>query len=93
MTNARRFCSARNTAAALNLIATRRDWLEATGVYDRGWSKLVSYASWAIVASSAMAVVSLRHPRFLVRWARRRAGSVEYLAHGRKTCCVKRSHR
>lgn len=58
----------------LDLIATRRDWLDATAVYDRGWSKLVSLRSWAIVASSAMAVVSLRHPRFLVRWARRSLG-------------------
>lgn len=58
----------------LDLIATRRDWLDATAVYDRGWSKLVSLRSWAIVASSAMAVVSLRHPRFLVRWARRGLG-------------------
>ncbi|EPK7360844.1 YqjK-like family protein [Kluyvera intermedia] len=58
----------------LDLIATRRDWLDATEVYDRGWSKLVSLRSWAIVASSAMAVVSLRHPRFLVRWARRGLG-------------------
>ena len=58
----------------LDLIATRRDWLDATEFYDRGWSKLVSLRSWAIVASSAMAVVSLRHPRFLVRWARRGLG-------------------
>ena len=58
----------------LDLIATRRDWLDATEVYDRGWGKLVSLRSWAIVASSAMAVVSLRHPRFLVRWARRGLG-------------------
>ncbi|WP_052283709.1 YqjK-like family protein [Kluyvera genomosp. 1] len=58
----------------LDLIASRRDWLEATDVYDRGWGKLVSLRSWAIVASSAMAVVSLRHPRFLVRWARRGLG-------------------
>ena len=58
----------------LDLIATRRDWLDATAVYDRGWSKLVSLRSWAIVASSAMAVVSLRPPRFLVRWARRGLG-------------------
>ena len=58
----------------LDLIATRRDCLDATAVYDRGWSKLVSLRSWAIVASSAMAVVSLRHPRFLVRWARRGLG-------------------
>lgn len=58
----------------LDLSASRRDWLEATQTYDRGWSRLVSLRSWVLVASSAMAVVSLRHPRFLVRWARRGFG-------------------
>ena len=58
----------------LDLSASRRDWLDATQPYDRGWSKLVSLRSWFMVASSAMAVVSLRHPRFLVRWARRGVG-------------------
>ena len=58
----------------LDLSASRRDWLGATQVYDRGWSKLVSPRSWAVVATSAMAVVSVRHPRFLVRWARRGFG-------------------
>ncbi|MEX3018119.1 YqjK-like family protein [Kluyvera sp. STS39-E] len=58
----------------LDLLASRRDWLEATEVYDRGWSKLVSLRSWVMVASSAAALVSLRHPRFLVRWARRGLG-------------------
>lgn len=58
----------------LDLSASRRDWLDATQPYDRGWSKLVSLRSWFMAASSAMAVVSLRHPRFLVRWARRGVG-------------------
>ena len=58
----------------LDLSASRHDWLNATQIYDRGWSRLVSLRSWAMVASSAMAVVSLRHPRFLVRWARRGLG-------------------
>ena len=58
----------------LDLSASRRDWLQVTQVYDRGWSKLVSLRSWALVAGSAMAVVSVRHPRFLVRWARRSFG-------------------
>ena len=58
----------------LDLSASRRDWLNATQIYDRGWSRLVSLRSWAMVASSAMAVASLRHPRFLVRWARRGLG-------------------
>ncbi|VFS60271.1 Uncharacterised protein [Kluyvera cryocrescens] len=72
----------------LDLIATRRDWLEATGVYDRGWSKLVSLRSWAIVASSAMAVVSLRHPRFSGALGSSRAGYLEYLAHGQKPAAL-----
>ncbi len=58
----------------LDLSAGRRDWLDVTQVYDRGWSRLVSLRSWVMVASSAMAVVSLRHPHFLVRWARRGIG-------------------
>lgn len=58
----------------LDLSAGRRDWLDVTQVYDRGWSRLVSLRSWVMVASSAMAVVSLRHPRFLARWARRGIG-------------------
>lgn len=59
----------------LDLSASRRDWLDVTRVYDRRWNKLVSLRSWAVVATSAMAVVSVRHPRFLVRWARRGFGA------------------
>ena len=58
----------------LDMSASRRDWLEATQPYDRGWARLVSLRSWVMVGSSVMAVVSLRHPRFLVRWARRGVG-------------------
>lgn len=58
----------------LDMSASRRNWLEATQPYDRGWDRLVSLHSWVMVGSSAMAVVSLRHPRFLVRWARRGLG-------------------
>ena len=36
----------------LDLSASRRDWLDATQPYDRGWSKLVSLRSWFMVASS-----------------------------------------
>lgn len=58
----------------LDLSASRRDWLDVTQAYDRGWNRLVSLRAWLMVASSAMAVASLRHPRFLVRWARRGVG-------------------
>lgn len=59
----------------LDLTAGRRDWLEATGAYDRGWNTLLSLRSWALVGSSAMAIWSVRHPNMLVRWARRGFGA------------------
>ncbi|AMO47069.1 YqjK-like protein [Kosakonia oryzendophytica] len=55
----------------LDLTAGRRDWLEATGAYDRGWNVLLSLRSWALVGSGAMAIWSVRHPNRLVRWAKR----------------------
>ena len=39
----------------LDLSATRREWLEATGAYDRRWNMLLSLRSWALVGSSVMA--------------------------------------
>jgi len=59
----------------LDLSASRRDWHEATAVYDRGWSTLLNLRSWALVGSSVMAIWSVRHPRFLVRWGRRGFGA------------------
>ena len=59
----------------LDLTASRRDWLEVTRVYDRGWSTLLSMRSWALVGSSVMAIWSVRHPSMLVRWARRGFGA------------------
>ncbi|MGL4725408.1 MAG: YqjK-like family protein [Scandinavium sp.] len=59
----------------LDLSASRRDWMEATGVYDRGWNTLLNLRSWALVGSSIMAIWSVRHPRFLVRWGRRGFGA------------------
>jgi len=58
----------------LDLSASRRDWIEATDVYDRGWNTLLSLRAWALVGSSVMAIWSVRHPRFLVRWGRRGFG-------------------
>ncbi|WP_436858964.1 YqjK-like family protein [Citrobacter tructae] len=59
----------------LDLSASRRDWLEATGAYDRGWNTLLSFRSWALVGSSVMAIWTIRHPNMLVRWARRGFGA------------------
>jgi len=58
----------------LDLSASRRDWLDATGPYDRGWNTLLSLRSWALVGSSVMAIWTIRHPNLLVRWARRGFG-------------------
>ncbi len=60
----------------LDLSATRREWLEATGAYDRRWNMLLSLRSWALVGSSVMAIWTIRHPNMLVRWARRGFGGV-----------------
>lgn len=59
----------------LDLSAGRRNWLEATDAYDRGWNTLLSLRSYALIASSVMAVWTVRHPRFLMRWARRGFGA------------------
>ncbi|EHE5623946.1 hypothetical protein J0F12_000298 [Escherichia coli] len=53
----------------LDLSASRREWLEATGAYDRRWNMLLSLRSWALVGSSVMAIWTIR-----VRWARRGFG-------------------
>ena len=53
----------------LDLSASRREWLEATGAYDRRWNMLLSLRSWALVGSSVMAIWTIRHPNMLVRWA------------------------
>jgi hypothetical protein len=58
----------------LDLTAGRRDWLEATIPYDRGWNILLSLRSWAVIGSSAIAVWSVRHPNMLVRWGKRGLG-------------------
>ena len=58
----------------LDLTAGRRDWLAATAPLDRGWLTLQHLRSWALVGSGVMAIWSVRHPRFLMRWTRRGVG-------------------
>ncbi|MBU4681549.1 YqjK-like family protein [Cedecea davisae] len=59
----------------LDLSATRRDWLQVTGPYDRGWNTLLSLRSYAMIASSVLAIWSVRHPSLLMRWAKRGFGA------------------
>ncbi|MBM3070062.1 YqjK-like family protein [Lelliottia sp. RWM.1] len=58
----------------LDLAASRRDWLEVTRSYDRGWNTLLNIRAWALVGSSVVALCSVRHPSRLIRWARRGFG-------------------
>jgi hypothetical protein len=58
----------------LELSACRRHWLEATAPLDRGWHTLLSLRSWLMVGSGLMAVWSVRHPHFLMRWTKRGLG-------------------
>ncbi|VYT63788.1 membrane protein [Metakosakonia massiliensis] len=58
----------------LDLTATRRDWLEATGAYDRGWNTFLSLRSWALVGSSVMALWTIKNPNVLIRWGKRGLG-------------------
>lgn len=58
----------------LELSACRRHWLEATAPLDRGWHTLLSLRSWLMVGSGLMAVWSIRHPHFLMRWTKRGLG-------------------
>lgn len=58
----------------LDLAASRRDWLEASQPLDRGWNTLLTLRAWAMVGSSVLAISSVRHPRRLVRWAKRGIG-------------------
>ncbi|EHC87519.1 Inner membrane protein YqjK [Salmonella enterica subsp. enterica serovar Uganda str. R8-3404] len=66
--------SRRDTRLAGDHRRARRDWLETTGAYDRGWNTVLSLRSWALVGSSVMAIWTIRHPNMLVRWAKRGLG-------------------
>ncbi|KMK27477.1 membrane protein [Pluralibacter gergoviae] len=58
----------------LDLAGCSKDWHRVTSSYDRGWNALLNLRSWALVGSSIMAIWSVRHPRFAVRWAKRGFG-------------------
>ncbi|EHC75040.1 Inner membrane protein YqjK [Salmonella enterica subsp. enterica serovar Montevideo str. S5-403] len=66
--------SRRDWRLDLSASRRRRDWLETTGAYDRGWNTVLSLRSWALVGSSVMAIWTIRHPNMLVRWAKRGLG-------------------
>ncbi|CAM7777676.1 YqjK-like family protein [Atlantibacter hermannii] len=55
----------------LDLSSSRREWLEATGSYDRGWNTVLSLRSWLLVGSSIGAIWTIKNPNFLLRWGKR----------------------
>ena len=58
----------------LDLSASRREWLEATGAYDRRWNMLLSLRSWALVGSSVMAIRRFGRPNMRNHTGRRGFG-------------------
>lgn len=58
----------------LDLSAARLDWTQATSRYDQGWQTLVSLRHYFAIATGIATIWSIRHPRFLLRWAKRAAG-------------------
>jgi hypothetical protein len=58
----------------LDLASSHRSWLDVTAPIDHGWQTLKHLRSWAMVGSGLMAIWSVRHPRFLIRWTRRGLG-------------------
>lgn len=58
----------------LDFSAGCRDWRNATSRLDRGWNQLLNLRTWAIAGSSLVALWSVRHPRFLLRWGKRGVG-------------------
>lgn len=59
----------------LDLNAGRKDWLEATVRFDRGWAGLLGAKRFLAIGSGVLAIWSVRHPQFLTRWARRGLGA------------------
>jgi len=55
----------------LDLSAEKKQWLESTARYDQSWLKLVSLRRYIAIGGGLMEIWSIRHPRFITRWARR----------------------
>ena len=49
----------------------KRDWLEVTAPYDRGWYALVNLRRYILVAGSILAIWNVRRPGKIMRLARR----------------------
>ncbi|KAB7898534.1 cell division protein FtsH [Rouxiella sp. S1S-2] len=54
-----------------DLAVASEEWLTATTKVDHAWVKIVDMRKYLVVASSAMAIYSIRHPSKLMRWSKR----------------------
>lgn len=55
----------------LNLSVAKRQWLEVTEPYDKGWNTLVSLRRYFVVAGGVLAIWNVRRPGKMMRLARR----------------------
>ncbi|MEQ9887724.1 YqjK-like family protein [Pectobacterium zantedeschiae] len=58
----------------LDLSAGKKNWLNTTARYDRGWQSLMQWRKYWIVGSSLVALYGVRHPSRMIRWGRRVVG-------------------
>lgn len=58
----------------LDLSAGRRDFLQSTAQYDRGWLTFLSMRRYLAIGSSALAIWSVRSPNKFMRLIKRGLG-------------------
>lgn len=58
----------------LDLSASRRDFLQSTAHYDRGWLTFLSMRRYLAIGSSALAIWSVRSPNKFMRLLKRGFG-------------------
>lgn len=58
----------------LDLKACERDWYQATYRYDHLWHTVFGLRRYVAIGSGLAAIWSLRHPGFVMRWAKRGFG-------------------
>jgi hypothetical protein len=54
-----------------DLAIASEEWLDSTAKLDHLWVKLFDARKYLVVASSAAAIYSIRHPSRLIRWSKR----------------------
>ncbi len=59
----------------LDLSAGRRDFLQSTAQYDRGWLTFLSMRRYLAICSSALAIWSVRSPNKFMRLLKRGFGA------------------